>query len=250
MSDARPVIGLCTAMEQARFGPWDLPAMLLPADYVWAIQRAGGLVVMIPPDEALVDDPSQMLDQLDGLVLAGGCDIDPAFYGAEAHPATNGTVPGRDRAELSLTRGAIDRDMPVLGICRGMQLINVTLGGSLAQHVPDEVGHEGHRRDLGSFVDHDVHLKPGSLAASAAGEERHGIKSHHHQAIDALGDGLVITGHSALDELPEAVELPAGRFVLGVQWHPEADGSSRVIEALVQEASAYRAGRASTAAPA
>ena len=239
-------------MEQAQWGPWDLPAMLLPADYVAAIQRAGGLVVMIPPDDALADDPSQMLDQLDGLVLAGGCDIDPAFYGAEAHPTTRNTVPARDRAELSLTRGAIDRDLPVLGICRGMQLINIALGGSLAQHVPDQVGHEGHRRTAGSFVgsDHDVHLKPGSLAAGAAGEERHGVKSHHHQAVDAIGDGLEITGHSALDKLPEAVELPASRFVLGVQWHPEADGNSRVIETLVREAREYRAGRTSTGAAA
>ncbi len=245
MSESRPLIGICAALERARWGVWDQQAVLLPADYLTAIQRAGGTALMVPPDRGLVQDPDQLLDLLDGLILAGGCDIEPSFYGADRHRKTIGTVPERDRSELALTRRAVERDMPVLGICRGMQLLNVALGGSLLQHIPELLSHEQHRRNPGSFdgSDHDVRLAPGSRAADAAGEELHGIKSHHHQAIDALGEGLVVTGHSVLDELPEAVEAPANRFVLGVQWHPEADERSRVIAALVDQAREYRTAR-------
>ena len=170
MSEQRPAIGICTALERARWGVWEQRAALLPFGYITAIQRAGGLVIMIPPDPALIDDPDEMLDRIDGLILAGGADIDPSSYGAEPHPATNGTVPERDRAEIALARRAIERDMPVLGICRGMQLINVALGGTLRQHVPDLVGHEQHRRNPGSFEnsDHDVRLAAG-LARRARG---------------------------------------------------------------------------------
>ncbi len=239
---SRPAIGICTALETASWGVWERPAVLLPLEYITAIQRAGGLAVMIAPDPLLVRDPDEMLDRVDGLILAGGADVDPSSYGAERHPATNGTVPERDEVELALARRAVERDMPVLGICRGMQLLNVALGGTLHQHVPDEVGHGDHRRHPGTFEDsdHDVRLEPGSLAVLATGEEVHGIKSHHHQAIAALGDGFEITGHSTLDELPEAIEAPACRFVLGVQWHPEADERSRVVGALVSEAKRYR----------
>jgi putative glutamine amidotransferase len=245
MTEPRPIIGLCAAMEPAEWAVWSLEAVLLPADYSRAVQRAGGLAVLIPPDEELVTNPDDLLDRLDGVILAGGCDIDPASYGAEPHAMTVGSVPARDQAEIALVRRAIERDMPVLGICRGMQLINVAQGGTLFQHLPDLVGHGDHRRHPGTFdgSDHDVHLTPGSLAAAAAGEERPVIKSHHHQAVDLVGEGLIVTGASALDDLPEALESPAHRFVLGVQWHPEADDSSRVIEALVNQARAYRAGR-------
>jgi putative glutamine amidotransferase len=191
---------------------------------------------MIPPDPYLVENPDDVLDRLDGLVLAGGADIDPSTYGAQPHAETRGTVPARDRAEIALARRAIERDLPVLGICRGMQLINVALGGTLHQHVPDVVGHREHRRAPGTFEgsDHEVDLAPGSLAARAAGETRHNTKSHHHQAVDQLGDGLVVSGTSVLDELVEAIELPGKRFVLGVQWHPEADVESRILGALVE----------------
>jgi len=234
----RPAIGICTSLERANWGVWDQRAALLPFHYITAIQAAGGLAIMIPPDPALIEDPDDMLDRVDGLILAGGADIDPSSYGSEAHPKTHGSVPERDRPEIALTRRAIERDIPVLGICRGMQLINVALGGTLRQHLPDEVGHENHRRNPGSFEnsDHDVRLQPGSLAERAAGEELHGTKSHHHQGVDDLGEGLVVTGYSTLDELPEAIEIPGKRFVLGVQWHPEADEKSRVVAALVEEA--------------
>jgi putative glutamine amidotransferase len=234
----RPAIGICTALEQARWGAWDRPALLLAHEYILAIQGAGGMALMIAPDPQLEENPDEALDKIDGLILAGGADIDPENYGEERHPETNGTVPERDRLELALTRRAVARDMPVLGICRGMQLLNVAFGGTLLQHVPDDVGHEEHRRTLGSFEnsDHDVRLELGSLAARAAGEELHSVKSHHHQGIAELGEGLIVSGVSVLDELPEAIELPGSGFVLGVQWHPEADERSRVIRMLVEEA--------------
>lgn len=237
---ARPVIGMCAALEQARWSVWDLRAALLPYNYVEAVQRAGGLALMLPVDAYVTEDPAQALELLDGLVLAGGADIDPGSYGQSAHAETVDTVPERDAFELALTRGAIERDLPVLGICRGMQLINIACGGTLRQHLPELYGHEEHRRVIGSFEgsDHDVALLEGSLAARAAGEAAQATKSHHHQGVDRLGEGLLVSGFSTLDELPEAIELPRRRFVLGVQWHPEADTASRVIGAFVAAAAA------------
>jgi putative glutamine amidotransferase len=238
----RPVIGMCTALEQARWGVWDQPAMLLARNYVDAVQRAGALALMLPPDPQLIEDPDQALDLLDGLVLTGGADIDPASYGQQAHAETVDTVPERDAFEIALARGAIERDLPVLGICRGMQLINVARGGTLLQHLPEHFGHGEHRRAIGSFdgADHNVRLLEGTLAARAAGECKHATKSHHHQGIDRLGEALTVSGRSTLDGLPEAIEWdgsrPARRFVLGVQWHPEADVASSVIGALVEAA--------------
>jgi putative glutamine amidotransferase len=231
----RPVIAICSALERARWGAWDQRAALVPVNYIEAVQAAGGVAVLLPPDPVLAADPDQLLDICDGLMLAGGVDIDPASYGRPAHPETADTVPERDAFEIALTRGAIAREKPVLGICRGMQLINVACGGTLVQHLPDLVGHGDHRRVLGSFdgADHDVVLTHGSLAAHAAGEVAHATKSHHHQGVEELGEGLRVTGVSTLDELPEAIELADGSFVLGVQWHPEADPASRVIEAFV-----------------
>ena len=149
----------------------------------------------------------------------------------EAHPETADTVPERDAFEIALVRAAIERDLPVLGICRGIQLINVACGGTLVQHLPDRLGHHEHRRVPGSFdgAEHDVILTEGSLAARVAGELAHATKSHHHQGVDRLGEGLVVSGVSALDGLVEAIELPGRRFVLGVQWHPEADRAQRAV---------------------
>ena len=234
---------MCAALERARWSVWDLQAALLPYNYIEAVQRAGGLALMLPVDPLLAEDPSEALNTIDGLMLAGGADIDPGSYGETAHAETVDTVPERDAFELALTRAAIERDLPVLGICRGMQLINVACGGTLEQHLPERFGHEDHRRVIGSFdgADHEVRLSEGSLAARAAGELTHATKSHHHQGIDRLGEGLRVSGVSTLDGLPEAIELedggPPTRFVLGVQWHPEADTASRVIGEFVAAAS-------------
>ncbi len=238
MPPPRPVIGVCPPLEQAKWGVWDLEAVLLPWNYVAAIQRAGGLALLLAPDEQAIADPDEVLDRIDGLMLAGGVDIDPASYGAERGPHTTAGTPSRDAFELALARRALERDFPVLGICRGMQLMNVAAGGTLIQHLPDTFGHGDHRRSPGSFVDadHDVRLRRGSLAARAAGEEVHATKSHHHQGIDRVGERLQVTGWCTIDELPEAIEAPALRFALGVQWHPEADEGSRLIAALVEEA--------------
>jgi putative glutamine amidotransferase len=249
MSKQRPVIGICTALARAKWGVWaQRDAALLAFSYIEAIQRAGGIALMIPPDGRFEADADEILDLLDGLILAGGNDIDPACYGADPHPETHHLVPERDSSEIALATRAVERDMPVLGICRGMQLINVAFGGTLTQHLPDELGHEEHRRTPGSFdgADHNVQLTVGSLAARAAGEELHGTKSHHHQGVAAVGDGLVVTGRSTIDDLPEAIEAPGRRFVLGVQWHPEADEQSRVVDAIVEQARGYRRARGSS----
>lgn len=232
------MIGICTALEPARFGAWSEIAALTPFAYIAAVQRAGGIAFQLPPDATAADDPDLWLDRVDALVLAGGVDVDPSTYGAERHPETHGTVIERDEFELALARRAIERDLPLLGICRGMQVLNVAQGGTLVQHLPDTVGHFGHRRNIGTFDgnDHPVVLEDGSLAARAVGETEHRSYSHHHQAVDRLGAGLVVSGRSVDDDLVEAVEAPDRRFVLGVQWHPEADQTSRVIGALVEEA--------------
>jgi putative glutamine amidotransferase len=219
----RPVIGLCAAVERARWSVWDDEAVLLPRGYAQAVQRAGGLAVMLPPDPDLSDPPSY-LAFLDGLILAGGADY--------------GEVPDRDAFEIALGLAALDADLPLLGVCRGMQLMNLARGGTLIEHLPDVVGHEDHRLVPGAFGDHDVRLADGSLAARAAGALTHPTKSHHHQGVDQIGDGFQVTGWATVDDLPEALEDPSRRFALGVQWHPEADPAAREIAALVEAARA------------
>ena len=231
----RPVVGIGAAVERVSWGVWDgYEVTLAPRGYVNAVQRAGGIALVLPPDETAVEDPDVLLDRVDGLMLAGGADIDPAGYGADPHPQTRDTWPERDRFELALTRRALERDLPILGICRGMQLLNVALGGTLVQHLPEVLGSEAHRTVAGTFSEHHVRLAPDSLACSAAGIESFVVWSHHHQGVEELGEGLKVTGWSAEDDLPEAIELPGRRFALGVIWHPEEDESSKVIGALVE----------------
>jgi putative glutamine amidotransferase len=232
------LIGICTTLERARFGAWDKDALLLPRSYIDAIQRAGGIAIMLPPDPVVTEAPDRVLGLIDGLILAGGRDVDPTTYGAEPDEETDEPRTERDVFEIALARRALERDIPLLGICRGMQVMNVARGGTLVQHLPHHLGHEDHRRSVGTFEgnDHHVRLAEGSLAARAAGELHHETLSHHHQGIDRLGDGLRITAWADEDELPEAFEDPELGFALGVQWHPEADGTSQVIAALVDEA--------------
>jgi putative glutamine amidotransferase len=230
---SRPVIGICAAVERASWGVWETLSNVSPRSYSLTVQAAGGMALLLPPDDAAAEQPGEMLDLIDGLMLAGGSDIDPASYGAREHPETRGTWPERDRFELGLTHAALERDMPVLGICRGMQLLNVACGGTLVQHLPEVLGHENHRHTPGAFSDHDVRLAPGSLAARAVGAERAAVKSHHHQGVDELGEGLVVVGWAEPDETIEAIELPERRYALGVLWHPEEDERSNVIGSLV-----------------
>ncbi|HET9154351.1 MAG TPA: gamma-glutamyl-gamma-aminobutyrate hydrolase family protein [Solirubrobacterales bacterium] len=245
-----PAIGICAAIERVSWGVWDgYEVTLVPRSYVRCVQKAGGIGIVLPPDESAVVDPDLILDRIDALLLAGGADIDPAAYGAEPHAETKGTWPDRDRFELALARRALERDMPVLGICRGMQLLNVALGGTLVQHLPEAVGSEAHRTAGGTFAKHHIRLEPESLACSAAGVEAFVVWSHHHQGIDRLGEGLRVTGWSAEDDLPEAIELPGKRFALGVIWHPEEDESSRVIAALVDAARGWSKGAADRVVP-
>ncbi len=201
--------------------------------------------VLAEVERAGAEEAGAWIDIVDALVLAGGADVDPGTYGAEPDPHTTHTVPERDAFEVALALCAMERDVPLLGICRGMQVMNVARGGTLIQHLPDDVGHEDHRRAVGTFenADHHVRLAHESLAARVAREELHGTKSHHHQGVERVGAGLEVTGWATIDDLPEAIEAPANRFALGVQWHPEVDETSPLVAALVEEARAYRAER-------
>jgi putative glutamine amidotransferase len=234
---SRRAIGICAAVERVRWAAWDQEVAMAPRSYARAVQRTGARAVILPPDPRAEADPDVFLVGIDALLLAGGSDVDPGTYGAAPEPETGTTWPDRDAFEVALCRRAIERERPVLGICRGMQMLNVALGGTLVQHLPHVVGHENHRHTPGTFGDHDVRLDPGSLAASAAGQERLTVKSHHHQGVDRLGDGLVASGWSVEEaDLIEAIEMPGNGFALGVLWHPEEDVRDRVVGALAAAA--------------
>jgi putative glutamine amidotransferase len=234
---ARPLIGVCAAIERASFGVWsDEPATVLPLSYSRAIHGAGGMMAMLPPDRRSSEDPRDLLDRIDALVLGGGADMDAESQGVEAHPETIGTNPDRDHFEIALALGALDRGMPLLGVCRGMQVLNVACGGTLDQHIPDRLGHEIHRPVPGAWAEHEVRIEPGSLAAEAAGTERLTVKSHHHQGIDRIADKLTATAWATDDESVEAIESGDGGFALGVLWHPEEDATDAIIPALISRA--------------
>ncbi len=225
---SRPLIGITCYVEQARWGVWDMPAALVPYTYVRAVEAAGGRAVVVPPSTA---DPQEVLRVLDGLVLAGGADIDPARYGEEPHEQTTGLRPDRDAGELTLLEGALADDLPVLGICRGMQLMTVHAGGRLSQHLPDEVGHELHRPETGVYGDHGVRIDPGSGVGRILGSSAR-VRSYHHQGVADPGK-LTVTGWAEEDGTIEVVEDPAHRFALGVLWHPEVSDDPRLFDALV-----------------
>jgi putative glutamine amidotransferase len=236
MAGQRPVIGICTAIETARWGAWEALCDLVPRSYSLAVQRAGGLALLLPPDDTVAEAPDELLDLLDGLVLAGGADVDPGSYGARPHAETGETRPERDRFELALGYRALERDLPLLGICRGMQMLNVASGGTIEQHLPERIGSDVHRHTPGSFADHSVRIAPGSLVSRVVGSSSADVTSHHHQGVAELGEGVEATGWSEDDDVIEAIELPDRRFAVGVLWHPEEDERSRVIGALVEEA--------------
>jgi len=231
LPDRLPLIGISSYLEEAAWGVWRTPAAVIPAAYVRAVERAGGRALVIPP---YARGARGLVAMLDGLMLTGGGDIGPEHFGAKPHPATAQVDDVRDDGELALLRAALECDLPLLGICRGMQLLNVACGGDLVQHVPDLVGHDGHKRQAGVFHDHDVRCVPGTRLAELLGD-RAATPSHHHQAVATLGAGLVASAF-ADDELVEAIEDPARPFCLGVQWHPEEGSDGALFEALVEQA--------------
>ncbi|MFF6812625.1 gamma-glutamyl-gamma-aminobutyrate hydrolase family protein [Streptomyces sp. NPDC012403] len=222
---ARPLIGISTYAESGvRWGVWRLDAALLPAGYPRLVQRAGGLAAMLPPDAP--ERAAATVARLDGLVVAGGPDVEPVHYGAEPDPRTGPPARARDAWELALIEAALDRGIPLLGICRGMQLLNVALGGTLVQHI------DGHAETPGVFGHHPVKPVPGTLYADIAPEQT-SVPTYHHQSVDRLGTGLIPSAY-AEDGTVEAIELPGPAWVLGVQWHPEMGNDLRVMQALVK----------------
>jgi gamma-glutamyl-gamma-aminobutyrate hydrolase PuuD len=231
----RPVIGISSYVEDASWGAWTLPASLVPLAYVRSVERAGGRPLVVPPMEDGVDET---LEALDGLVFSGGSDIDPEVYGAEPHAETAGVRAFRDRAELALLEAALACDMPVLAICRGLEVLNVVRGGDIEQHLPEVVGHANHREVVGVFSDHPVDVDPSSRLGAIVGN-RVDTKSHHHQGPGRVGSGLREVAW-AEDGTVEGLEDPSRRFLLGVLWHPEEGEDLALFQALVEEAAAYR----------
>ena len=242
---ARPIIGITTYVTSAQWSHWDVEAALVPADYVRAVERAGGRPLLVPPSEDGIDET---LEVVDGLIFSGGADLDPDLYGQDSHPETSGVQAERDRAELALLEAALERDLPVLAICRGSQVLNIARGGDLVQHLPDVVGDEKHKHTPGTFADHDVTLEHGTRLEELLGD-RAPVKSHHHQGFGRIGGGLRVAAH-AEDGTVEAVEAPDRSFALGVLWHPEAGEDLKLFKALVEEAARRRSDRVVENAPA
>jgi putative glutamine amidotransferase len=237
--EGRPLIGITSYSEpEVRWGAWNVPAALIPLSYIRAVEAAGGRALIVPPSEEAIEET---LDVLDGLVFSGGSDLDPELYGQDAHPETKDVREGRDRGELALLVAALARDLPILAVCRGSQVLNVARGGDLVQHLPEVVGHEQHKHTPGVFGDHEIDVRPGSKVGELLGE-RAPVKSHHHQGFGRIGDGLVESAW-AEDGTLEAIEDPTQRFTVGVLWHPEAGEDAALFRALVEEARAYRAER-------
>jgi gamma-glutamyl-gamma-aminobutyrate hydrolase PuuD len=229
----KPLIGITCYVEQATWGPWCVPAALVPISYVRAIEQAGGRALLLPPSDTAVQET---LDALDGLLLSGGADIDPALYGAAEHPETQAVRADRDSAEMLLLEEALRRDLPVLAICRGMQLLNVARGGALVQHLPDVTASETHKQEAGQFAEHDVTVAPGSRVSSLVGD-RGSVRSHHHQGIESVGKGLREVAW-AEDDTVEGIEDPDRSFAVGVLWHPEEGEDRKLFEGLVAAATA------------
>jgi putative glutamine amidotransferase len=238
MGSSPPVIGLTTYLTRAQMGVWDVRASFLPQVYFKGVTDAGGAAVLLPPQPVDADLAERVLDSLDGLLITGGNDVDPGAYGQQPHPNNDTPAPERDDWEFALLRGALARRLPVLGICRGAQVLNVALGGSLHQHLPDVIGHSGHRAGNAVFTTLPVRTVAGTRLASLVGESVD-ARCYHHQAIADLGEGLVVSGWDA-DGVVEALELPGDDFVLAVQWHPEESlDDLRLFSAIVEAARVY-----------
>lgn len=240
--DGRPVVGLTTYLEQARQGVWDVRASFLPAQYVEHVTACDAAAVLLPPQSAPDESAAAVVDGLDALILTGGLDVQPELYGADRHPATDPPRPDRDAWELALLRQAIDRGIPVLGICRGLQLINVAFGGTLHQHLPDLIGSDRYRLGGGRFAVTTVEVAAGTRLAGLIGAGPADVRSYHHQGADRIGDGLVVTARSA-DGVVQALEGAGDAFLVAVQWHPEEDEQLPLFHGVVAAARAAHAAR-------
>jgi putative glutamine amidotransferase len=230
-----PVIGICAAAEVARWSFWEQHASIVASTYTERVQAAGAIPVALLPDARVAAAPRLVLERIDALLLIGGADLDPSTYGAARSELTERTYLERDRFEIALAHAALDADVPVLGICRGVQILNVARGGTLHQDLA-AAGFEEHRPSQGRLdVLHEVVVEPGTLAARLAGDGVVRVNSHHHQGIGELGEGALVSARSP-DGLPEALEWPECRYALGVQWHPEAAALNHSFEDLVAAA--------------
>ena len=235
----KPVVGITSyPSERVQWGVWNEPVLMIPAAYAVAVEHAGGRPLILPPSD---DSVEATIELVDAIIFSGGGDIDPAHYGAERHPETDSPRRERDDAELALLTAALERDMPVLAVCRGSQVLNVALGGDLVQHLPDHVGHDRHRHTAGQFADHEVDIEPESRLGAILGH-RAPVKSHHHQGFGRLGDGLVEVAW-AEDGTVEGLEDTTKRFALGVLWHPEEGEDFALFRALVEQARESRAAK-------
>lgn len=229
----QPLIGISSYSEVAKWGVWELRATLLPQSYPDAVAGAGGVPVLLPP----LPGVEAAVERLDGLIISGGPDVEPSRYGAERDPLTKVIRPDRDAAEVALFQAALERGLPVLGVCRGMQLMNVALGGTLIQHLPDVVGHDEHSPVANGHGEHKVQVGDSGCLAAILGPGNVVVPTHHHQGIDRLADGLTATAW-AEDGVIEAFEMDAGAhpFAVAVQWHPEASTEHALFRALVEAA--------------
>lgn len=246
---ARPLIGVTTYLEQARSGVWDTRAAFLQHSYLDAVLEAGGIPVLLPPQPADDGQAPRVIERLDALVLSGGADVDPRRYGQEPHPRTGAPREDRDDWEAALLRAALDADLPVLGICRGAQMLAVEAGGTLVQHLPDVVGDGRFQPSPGVFGTVEARLEPGSVISRILGDDAVRIPVHHHQAIDCPGQGVRVTARCE-DGTIQAIELPGRRFCLAVQWHPEEQTQDRRLLAALVDAARDRSAEVASGAAA
>jgi gamma-glutamyl-gamma-aminobutyrate hydrolase PuuD len=235
MSAPRPVIGVTAGEERASYGDWSARQVtFVPSEYIRAVERCGGAPLLVPvqPDRRAV---ARIAGLLDGVLLTGGRDVDPELYEAAPHPLTQRPRADRDRFELALLEEVTTRRLPTLAVCRGVQVLNVARGGSLHQHLPDVVGHDGHSPKAGEYVGHPVSVAPGSLLHSVLGRSEVDGPAHHHQSVDRVGEGLRPVAW-ADDGTIEALEGTDGSFLIGVQWHPEVGDDGSLFEGLVRAA--------------
>jgi putative glutamine amidotransferase len=240
LSGPKPRIGLTTYRQQGQTGVWDTEMAMIPAFYIEGITRAGGLAIMLPPQQLTSAEAKDIVSSLDGLMLCGGRDIDPSRYGQSPHREAEEPDKLRDSLEEQLLSAAIDADVPFLGICRGAQMLNINRGGTLIQHLPDVVGDNRYQKGNAEFTPADVEVDKSSILGSLVGEKVSNAALYHHQAIDDLGQGLKITAKSE-DGIVEAVELADHPFGVAVQWHPEQTlDDLRIFEGLIEAARKYR----------